>query len=114
MHPPACSTEHGINAKNYHDESSLMAPARNVEDHMHRVGNIGSWTLRSGNSCDVTVEGDPDERVLISCAWDSPTPFSPVDSWYYETVVRPRVVRRVMAYVGKPSAGVVIVTGGGR
>jgi hypothetical protein len=62
---------------------------------------LGSWTLPSGDSCDVdlieTVEGVAELRFW----WDSGPPFVPEDARYYQIVVLPAVMKLVQEYTEK-------------
>jgi len=55
---------------------------------------LGSWTLPSGNSCDVSVNQDTSGNIHVWFAWDSPPPFRTEDEAYYQSVVVPEVAAR--------------------
>ena len=65
---------------------------------------LGSWTLPSGNSCNVFL--DPD--AALACEWDRPpSPDWPAeDVEHYRTVTFPEIVRAVAAVTGQHVLGV--------
>lgn len=65
---------------------------------MHRIF-IGTWTLPSGNSCDVTLEADARGVADVSFAWDSPPPLAPEDEADYTKIVRPAVIAAALRYM---------------
>jgi hypothetical protein len=64
---------------------------------------LGSWTLPSGNSVAVSLDGD-----RLECAWDRPPapnwPRADVDHW--RTVTFPAIVRAVADVTGQRVLGV--------
>ena len=59
---------------------------------------IGSWTLPSGDSCDIdlieVMEGIGELRII----WDVGPPFPPDDECFYKLRVLPEAVRLVQEY----------------
>ena len=62
--------------------------------------NVGSWTLPSGNSCDVAAVRNPLGWIDIHFEWDAPPPFAALDSLFYSTVVVPAVGHQVAMRFG--------------
>jgi hypothetical protein len=64
---------------------------------------LGSWTLPSGNTCDVYLT-----TAGVSCGWDRP----PSPSWpradveHYQSVTFPEIMRAVATATGKGVVGV--------
>jgi hypothetical protein len=65
---------------------------------------LGSWTLPSGNSCNVYLASDQ----ALRCEWDTP----PSSAWpaedfaYYRSTTFPEIMRAVATATGKPVLGV--------
>jgi hypothetical protein len=76
-------------------EGDMSAPHRRY---------LGTWTLPSGNSCDVYLGPDSD----LACEWDDP----PAPSWpatdvdYYERVTFPAILQAVARATGQRVLGV--------
>ena len=66
---------------------------------------IGSWTLPSGNACDVRFDV---ANGRVECAWDRPpSPDWPmVDVEHWRQVTFPEIVRAVATATGKRVLGV--------
>ncbi len=64
---------------------------------------LGSWTLPSGNSADVYLEGG-----ALYCAWDRPPspawPRADVEHW--ESITFPAIIRAVADVTGQRVLGV--------
>lgn len=64
---------------------------------------LGSWTLPSGNSCDVyLIDGQ------LSCGWDlPPSPAWPqLDAEHWRAVTFPEILRAIAAVTGQRVLGV--------
>jgi hypothetical protein len=70
---------------------------------------LGSWTLPSGDSCDVDLVVVGDGIAELRFWWDSGPPFVPGDEAFYKLRVMPDVVRRVQEY--QERLGPVLVVG---
>jgi hypothetical protein len=66
---------------------------------------LGSWTLPSGNSCNVYLEGD---AAGLTCEWDTPpSPSWPrADDEHWRAVTWPEILRAVAMATGKRVLGV--------
>ena len=64
---------------------------------------LGSWTLPSGNSADVYLDGG-----ALHCRWDRPpSPAWPAeDVRHYEAVTFPEILRAVVSVTGQRVLGV--------
>jgi hypothetical protein len=65
---------------------------------------LGSWTLPSGNSCNVNLASDQ----ALRCEWDTPpSPAWPTeDIEHYQSLTFPAIVRAVATATGKGVLGV--------
>ncbi len=65
---------------------------------------LGSWTLPSGNSCNVYLG----PGAALACEWDRPpSPAWPAeDVEHYQMVTFPEILRAVATVTGKPVAGI--------
>jgi hypothetical protein len=65
---------------------------------------LGSWTLPSGNSCDVYLGPD----LALACEWDlPPSPeWPPEDVAHYQAVTFPAILRAVATATGQAVLGV--------
>jgi hypothetical protein len=67
---------------------------------------LGSWTLPSGNSCDVYLRAD----AHLDCEWDEP----PSPAWsadevaYYRRVTFPEILRAIARATGQRVAGMIL------
>jgi hypothetical protein len=62
---------------------------------------LGSWTLPSGDSCDVDLVEAGEGVGYLRFGWDSGPPFVPGDEAYYKIVVLPAVTKLVREYTEK-------------
>jgi hypothetical protein len=70
---------------------------------------LGSWTLPSGDNCDVDLIEVGEGLAEIRFFWDSGPPFVPGDEAFYTLRVMPDVVRLVQEY--QERVGPVLVVG---
>jgi hypothetical protein len=74
-----------------------------------RRHRLGSWTLPSGNSCDVFIIGSDGAIRRMAFEWDSPPPFRDVaDRVDYMMRVLREVTRRAQEYLERPGRAVVV------
>jgi len=68
---------------------------------------LGSWTLPSGNSCDVYFEP---KSGRLTCGWDHPpSPAWPAeDVQHWRTVTFPAILRAVVTETGSRVLGVAL------
>jgi hypothetical protein len=62
---------------------------------------LGSWSLPSGDSCDVDLVEPVEGIGELRFWWDLGPPFVPGDEAYYRIVVLPAVTKRVREYPEK-------------
>ena len=64
---------------------------------------LGSWTLPSGNSCDVYLAAEG-----LACEWDTPPSpaWSAEDLAHYQAVTFPEILRAVATATGQRVLGV--------
>jgi len=73
---------------------------------------LGSWTLPSGNACDVYLMRMPRPGVLdldgVQCQWDAPPSpaWPPEDVEHYQRVTFPEICRAVATLTGQRVLGV--------
>ncbi len=65
---------------------------------MSATHRLGSWTLPSGDSCDVDLVVVGDGIAELRFWWDSGPPFVPGDEAYYKLRVIPEVNQRIREY----------------
>ncbi len=73
--------------------------------HTHR---LGSWTLPSGDSCDVDLVEVSEGIAEIRFFWDSGPPFISGDEAYYKLRVLPAVSKLLEEYTEKVGRTLVI------
>jgi hypothetical protein len=78
-----------------------------VEERVKPRTKLGSWTLLTGNSCDVYLAGDGDLRQ-ITCKWDR-FPLSPEETVFYVLEILPALTRHAMEYLEKPCRRAMVV-----
>jgi hypothetical protein len=69
---------------------------------------LGSWTLPSGDGCDVDLVEVGEGIGELRFWWDSGPPFVPGDETYYKIVVLPAVTRVVQEYTEKLGRAMVV------
>ena len=72
--------------------------------------SLGTWTLPSGNSCDVFfLQHEPRGLEHVAFEWDEPPPFAAADEAYYLDVILPQLHQRLAEVLELPAAPAVYI-----